>query len=265
MNEFVLSSEILTEFEFSSPKEYKVNAIVLLVENSRLKDNGYNLSLYGKQMKEWVKDSLSHFDVRFVSLTEKDNAFEVIKPFIKDEDYTIVLYSDTPLLKSATVLDALDYATTKQLDFCKLPRGFIIASQNFKNNKVENSAEPAFIDKEDFFAVFDCKTLSVAEKQLKNKILDKHLKNKVIIHDVKTTYIDSQVEIAPFVEIYAGNTIKGNTIIEKDVVLQENNVIENSRIKKGTKVLCSVLKNTQTKPDSFIGPFEYLKDNKGEK
>ena len=95
------------------------------------------------------------FDCSFVSFSEKDNPLEVVKPFIGEEDYTIVLFSDTPVLKASTVLDVLDYATTKQLDFCKLPRGFIVNSQNFKSNKIEISAEPKFVEKEDFFAVFD--------------------------------------------------------------------------------------------------------------
>ena len=175
MNEFVLSSEILTEFEFESPKDYKVNAIVLLVENSRLNE-GYSLNLLGKQMKDWVRDTVSHFDCKFVLLEEKDNPLEVVKPFIEDEDYTIVLFSDTPLLKSSTVLDVLDYATTKQLDFCKLPRGFIVNSQNFKSNKIETSAEPNFVEKEDFYSVFDCKTLATAKTVLKNRILEKQSK-----------------------------------------------------------------------------------------
>ncbi|MBR1985230.1 MAG: hypothetical protein IKA31_05745 [Clostridia bacterium] len=257
MNEFVLSTEILTEFEFESPKDYKVNAIVLLVENSRLNE-GYSLDMLGKQMKEWVRDCVSHFDCKFVSLQEKDNPLEIVKPFIGEEDYTIVLFSDTPVLKASTVLDVLDYATTKQLDFCKLPRGFIVNSQNFKANKIETSAEPNFVEKEDFFAVFDCKTLATAKTILKNRILEKHLKNKVIINDLNSVVIDCQVEIAPFVEINSNNVIKGNTKIEKLVKLKENNVIENCLINEGCEIFCSVLKNTTIESKNKIGPFKVI-------
>ena len=264
MNEFVLSSEILTEFEFETPKEYKVNAIVLLVENSRLKDNGYSLSLSGKQMKNWVKDCVSHFDCTFVSLEEKDNPLEVIKPYIKDEDYTIILFSDTPLLTSTTVLDCLDYATTKQIDFCKLPRGFIINSQKFLNNNIEQSAEPAFVNQEEFFVVFDSKTLSQAKLQIKNRILERHLKNKVIIDDLNSVYIDYQVEIAPFVKIASNNVLKGETKIEEGVELQENNVIENCEILKNSKIFYSVLKNIKIEENSNIGPFVFKTNKKEE-
>lgn len=264
MNEFILSSEILTEFELESPKEYKVKAIVLLVENNRLNE-GYSLNMFGKQMKDWVKDTVSHFDCRFVSLSEKDNPLEVIKPFITDEDFTIVLFSDTPLLTSNTVLETLDYATTKNLDFCKLPRGFIINSKNYLYSQLTSSAEPAFVNKDEFFVVFDCKTLSMAESVLKNRIIDKHLKNKVIIHDVNSTYIEASVEIESNVEIFANNVLKGLTKIEEGVVLKENNIIEDSVVLKGSEVVSSVLKNTKVLKESKIGPFKFLQDNKGDK
>lgn len=262
MNDFILSPEILTEFELETPKNYNVKAIVLLVENNRLKD-GYSLNLLGKEMKDWVRDSVNHFDCSFVSLSEKDNPLELVKPFIGEEDYTIVLFSDTPLIKSSTILDVLDYATTKNLDFCKLPKGFIVASQNFKAGKIEFSAEPNYVDKEDFFVVFDCSTLANAKNILKNRIIEKHLKNKVIINDVNTTFIDSQVEIASFVEIYANNIIKGNTVICEGVKLKENNVIENCVVKNNAEIFYSVLKNVEIKENEKIGPF-VVKQNEDE-
>ena len=261
MNDFILSTEILTEFEFENPKEYNVKAIVLLVENNRLKD-GCSLPMFGKEMKDWVRDSVNHFDCTFVNINEKENPLEIVKPFIGEEDYTIVLFSDTPLIKASTILDVLDYATTKNLDFCKLPKGFIVSSQKFKSGKVELSAEPAFIDKDEFFIVFDCSTLAFAKKVLKDRIIEKHLKNKVIINDVNSTFIDCNVEIAPFVEIYANNVIKGNTTICEGVKIKENNVIENSIIKNNAEVFYSVLKNVEIEENAKVGPFAYLQQDK---
>lgn len=264
MNDFVLSTEILTEFELETSKDYNVKAIVLLVENSRLKD-GYSLNMFGKEMKDWVRDSVNHFDCTFVNLNEKENPLEVVKPYIGEEDYTIVLFSDTPLVKASTVLDVLDYATTKNLDFCKLPKGFIVSSQNFKAGKIELSAEPNYVDKDDFFVVFDCLTLATAKNILKNRIIEKHLKNKVIINNINSTFIDSQVEIAPFVEIYSNNVLKGNTVVCEGVKLKENNVIENSIIKNNAEVFYSVLKNVEIEENTKIGPFANLQKDEGDK
>lgn len=254
MNEFILSSEILTEFELETPKEYKVNAIILLVENNRLKD-GYNLFLFNKEMKNWVRDSVSHFDCKFVNYKDKENAAEVIKPFVEDEDYTVVLFSDTPLINSSTVLEVLDYATTKQLDFCKLPRGFIVKTNSLLNNQISLSAEPTFIEKDEFFTVFDYKTLAVAKTKLKEKIIEKHLKNKVIINDINSVYIDSTVEISSLVEIGANNVLKGNTIINSGCVLKENNIIENSIIGENCEIVSSIISNEKIENGTKIGPF----------
>lgn len=254
MNEFILSSEILTEFQLETQKEYKVNAIVLLVENNRL-NNGCDLLLLNKKMKTWVREAVSHFDCKFVDFNDKDNALNVIKTFIEDEDYTIVLFSDTPLISSVTVLDVLDYATTKQLDFCKLPRGFIVKSKALLEDKIELSSEPAFIEKNEFFTVFDYKTLAIAKDKIKNKIIEKHLKNKVIIHDINSVYIDSDVQIAPLVEIYANNILKGNTQIKSGVILKENNTIENSVIGENCKIISSYISNKVIANGTKIGPF----------
>ena len=63
-----------------------------------------------------------------VDYAEENDPIEVAKKYIKDEDYTIVLYDNTPLLKEKTILDLLDYTQTKRLDICLLPKGFILFS-----------------------------------------------------------------------------------------------------------------------------------------
>lgn len=260
MNNFVLTPEILTEFELETQNSYNVRAIVLLVENKRFKE-AYNLNLLGRPMKDWVRNAVKNFENRFVTLEENDNPLEVIKPFIRDEDYTIVLFSDTPILQENTVLEVLDYATTKNLDFCKLPRGFIIKSQNFKTNKIENSAEPNFIDKQEFYSFFDGKTLSSCKQILKDRIIDFHAKNKVVIHDRNSVYIECNVEVAPFVEIYPFNSLRGKTIVESGVVLYENNIIVNSTICQNNALINSYLENTVLPQKSNLASFSVLKED----
>ena len=260
MNDYVLCNQILTEFEIENPTAYNVRAIVLLVENARFHE-AYELKLLGKPMKEWVKAAVKNFESRFVAINEKDNPFEAIKPFVRDEDYTIVLFSDTPCLTENAVLEVLDYTTTKNLDYCKLPRGFIINTQNFKNGNIQTTAEPNFIEKDNFFMFFDAMTLATCESILKERILEKHLKNKVIIHDPNSTYIEDLVEIAPLTEIYPNNSLRGETAIKEKVILFENNIIINSTILKNCKITSSYLKNVTVNENSNIGPFEVLKDD----
>jgi len=254
MNEFVLSTDILTEYELTDPKEYKVRAIVLLVESEKF-NSGYNQNLLGKQMKNWVRGAVSHFDCEFVTLPEGENPLNIIKPYVKDEDYTIVLFSDTPLLKSSVVLDTLDYATTKKLDFCKMPRGFIVDSKSLINNNFSLTAEPNFYDKEDFYTVFDYTTLAKAKDVIRLRILNKHLKNKVIIENINTNIIDCDVEIAPQVFIGNNNVILGDTKIKENTKILYNCVIENSLIEENCTINCSCVKDAIVKENTNINAF----------
>lgn len=264
MEDIVLHTQLMTEFEFEAPQDFVVRAIVLLPENSRLNE-GVNELIFGRTMKNWVAKSLDNFETRFVSLGERDNPLEVVKPFIKDEDFTIVLFADTPLIKNTTVYDVVEYAQTKKLDFCKLPRGFVVASQNFKNGNIEFSAEPNFVDKQDFFTVFDNLTLCKAKEVLKDRILEKHLKNKVVIEDKSTTYIDVDVEVAKGVKIAPFNVLKGNTFIDEGSQLLEYNKIEDSVVGKGVRITFSYLKNAKVDDNSTVGPFENINSSFNEK
>lgn len=260
MNDFILTTEILTDFEVETPNSYNVRAIVLLVENKRFNE-AYELSLLGRKMKDWVRNAVKDFECRFVILKENDNPLEVIKPFIKDEDYSIVLFSDTPLLQEISVLEVLDYATTKNLDYCKLPRGFIVKSQNLKSNRMEFSAEPTFINKEEYYTFFDGNTLLNCKQILKDRIIENHAKNKVLIHDKNSTYIECEVEIAPLVEIYPFNSLSGKTIIEKEVILHENNTLINATVCQNNNISNCYIENTILQPKSNPRPFSVFKSD----
>ena len=60
------------------------------------------------------------------------------------------------------------------------------------------------------------------------------------------------------VEIFANNVLKGNTKINKGVVLKENNIIEDSLINEDCEIICSVLKNTTIESGQQVGPFKVI-------
>ena len=130
MEDFIISTQFLTEFDFVKPEDYKVRAIIFLV-NSKKINNLYEQKLLGKKMKDWVISSVNPIKTTLVELNVGEDCYEKAKQNIKDEDFTICLFSDTPLLKNSSILEILDYAQTKNLDFCALPRGFVVKSKNF--------------------------------------------------------------------------------------------------------------------------------------
>ena len=262
MENFILTTEFLTEFDFEKPKEYKVRAIIFLVES---KNNFCNEYLLGKKMKDWVLNAVSPIETSFVKLDKKDNFLEKAKQNIKDEDFTICLFSDTPLLKNSTIMEALDYAETKDLDFCKLPRGFIVKSKNFVLDKIFVSAEASFVDSKEFYTVFDELSLCSAKEVLRKRILDSHLKQGVKLEDINTISIDCNVKIGKNFSIKQNNFIGGNSIIEDNVTIEPFNYIKNSTIGKNSIIKHSYIENFSVKENSTIGPFEKLIKNKENK
>lgn len=261
MEEFIISTQFLTEFNFEKPKEYKVRAIIFLV-NSKKIDNLFDQNLLGKKMKNWVLESLSPFETTFIELSVNEDCYKKAKDCIKDEDYTICLFSDTPLIKTSTILEVLDYAQTKNLDFCSLPRGFIVKSKNFIKDNILLSAEASFVDPQEFFTVFDETTLLKAKENLRKRILEMHLKNGVRIEDLNTVFIDSTVQIGKNVFINNNNTIIGNSLIKDGVTLQPFNYIENSIIYENCVISSSFVKDYNLEKNSKVGPFEKLDNNK---
>ena len=261
MEDFILSTQILTEFSFVKPDDYKVRAIIFLLESKKV-DKIYSRKILGKEMQNWVDDSVSPIKSTFVEITGTEDCYEKAKKYMKEEDFTICLFADTPLLKNSTIMEVLDYAETKGLDFCKLPRGFIVKTQNFLSGKIEFTADVNFVDKQEFFSVFDEKTLCIAKDELRKRIIDKHLKNGVEIEDLNSISIDDSVEIEKGAVIKQNNILLGKTIIKRGVCLEPFNFVEDSIIKENAKILQSYVKNSVVKENSTVGPFEKLLNKK---
>ena len=264
MEDFILSTQILTEFNFVEPKKYKVRAIVFLVD-SKKSNKLYEQELLGTKMQDLVANAVNSVETTFVMLSEKEDCFEKARQNIKDEDYTICLFSDTPLIKENTILEILDYAQTKGLDFCKMPRGFIVKSKNFVAGNIVLSADVNFVDKQEFFCVFDENTLCQAKSILRKRVLEKHLKNGVRLEDLNTIYIDNNVQIGKDVRVYQNCCLCGNTVIKDGATIKANSIITDSVIGDKSCIISSYIVNSIIKENSIIGPFEKLVNKKEKK
>ena len=254
MEDIIFTTQILTQFDLEQKNNHKVRAIVICQEKMQ---NVYQFDLMGKEVKQYVYDVLSDFETTTVVLKdEKKTLVEVVAPYVKDEDYVLVLYADTPFLTKNTIVDALEYATTKSLDFCKLYRGAILKASAVKQNKIEYMSEANFLDKNDFFCIFDNKTICQARRIMNKRNIEKLVKNGVEIFDVDNLYVDSDVEIESGVKIYSNNVIKGHTKIGKQCVLLENNVLNNCELEQNCEIKCCYLENVKIKKNEKIGPFE---------
>ena len=86
-----------------------------------------NISILGKTMLEWV--SLALYEIPYVAI---DNKEEMLLPaLIHDsldlsKEYTVVLYSDTPLITRKTVSEALETAKLNSLNVLRMTRGLFL-------------------------------------------------------------------------------------------------------------------------------------------
>lgn len=242
------------------PKLNKIKVIVLKVKNNAFKDveKPYEISILGKTMLDWVRLAVDNYAVQMVDYENGADVIETIRPFLSDEDFTVVLFSDTPLIKKRTVDEIVDYATTKDVNVCKLTRGYVFKTKFLKLAEKVYTAEPHYFDEEDFITAFGYKQLSLIEDIMRNRILNFHLKNGVRILDLSSVSIDADVTIKSGTEIHANNRIYGACIIGQNVKLLPNNVITSSIIEDNCEILYSVVKNSKIPQNSKIGPFKNI-------
>ena len=253
-----------TEVLVEMPKLNKVKVIILKANSFYGVDKPYDISIMGRTMLEWVKHScFPSYATKEVEYDIKTDVLDAVRPFVEDEDWTVVLYSDTPLIKRKTIDDVVDYAITKNVDVCKLQRGYVFKTEYLKTAKeISATTNPNFFDEEDFIVVNNYQNLSVVEEIMRKKILMAHIKMGVRILDINSVSIDALTVVRAGVVIYPNNRIYGKSLICENVVLEPNNVIFSSVIGENSKVIASVIKDSKITKDSTIGPFKNINNKK---
>ena len=251
MKDIIFSTEILTEFELDSMQETKVRAIIITPKES---EDLLKKDIMGRTSKDYVLDSVRDYEK--TEILSSEPLLTAIKPYLKDEDYTICLYADTPFVSSQIVVDALEYAVAKKVDFCKLPRGAIVKASAVKANKIELTCEASFLNAQDFYYIFNLSTLANAREKMRHNILER-LSKTVEFDALNSCYIDSTVQIKPNTHIGANCVIRGYTTIGENCKIGDNNIITNCKIGDNCEVSCSNLKNVDIKQGTKIPPFTF--------
>ncbi|MDR0850794.1 MAG: hypothetical protein LBN07_04980 [Christensenellaceae bacterium] len=236
-----------------------VAVIVLLVNNPAFKvEKPYAIKLLGKAMSDWVIMAAEGHNPKTVEYNMDEDILLSIRPHLTDAKYTVVLFSDAPLLKAKTLSEIIDYARLKKVGVVKLTRGYVFETEFVKSAETLYSAQPHYFDEEDFMTAYNYKQLTFIESILKTRILSFHMKRGVRILEPDSTMIDAEVTIEEGTVIHGGNRLYDTCYIGKNVKLLPNNYIKNSIIDDNSKVLYSVIENSKIPPNSNIGPFEKI-------
>lgn len=240
----------------------KTLVIILLYkgENFKYIAKPYNLEICDKKMVDWVKDSCKEYEIKSVLCDKNSNIVSLIKPLLNEKPYTLVLYSDTPMLTNETINENMDYFALSGMNVLKLPRGWIFKTEYIKTAESVSAVQTRQFNDYEFKPVLNLKDYSIISDIIKQNIIDKHLKNEVVIVDFKSTYIGSEVIIDSGTKIEPNNVIKGQTYIGKNCVLEPFNYIKDSIISNNCVIRNSSIIKSKITENMIVGPFEIIEN-----
>lgn len=235
-------TENLSKFS-QEETEKQVGVVILNITNEsfKMQKKAYNLMICGKKMKDWVKNATEPFEKIELEMDSKVDFLPLIKNNILDKKYTLVLFSDAPLIQYKTVQEIIEYFVMKSLSVLKFSRGYMFETDYLKRIDKLLSPQMQYFNEEDFITCYNLKQLALVSDIMRNRILSYHQKNGVMIVDSASTFIDADVSIEEDVVIYPNNKILGNSIIQKGSIISANNLIENSVIMENCKIENSVI------------------------
>jgi len=235
--------------------------ILILVDNPSFhREKPYEISLVGKTMSEWVKNALGGAPSTVVAGL-KDDVIARVKPMVDTAlPYTVVLYSDTPLMTRSTVMEAVRTIERRGDQVLRLTRGWVFETEYL----MSLSALPAvprryMTEEEDFMMCADCTSLALVTEIMRQRIHRYHMQNGVHIVDPSSTYIDGDVLIGSHVTIYPGNHLRGRTVIGNGVTLEAGNVVTDCVIDDGAVLTSSNLTGSYIGKSTTVGPFAYVR------
>lgn len=215
--------------EFTAKTRERCSADYFILCDESLAIDTKSALVAGVPVANWVARACER-KPKMLPYREGDNVLEIIRPYISDADYSVVLYSNTPLVTKGHIRDLLGFVSTKRMNVCNLKKGFV-----FKNDYISNVDEVYSIDtydfaSKDFFEVNSIEDLAEAEIYLQNRIIAYHSKKGVSFESARNLCIDASVEIGAGTMIATDVSLFGNTSIGLNVKLGENVTIKNSKI-----------------------------------
>ena len=225
----------------------------VLLENSdkfNVDEKSFNLDILGQPMFTWVARACPSIPVT-IQTNGISNPLELIRPYLKDADYTVVLYSDTPLVKKSTIEEIIDYVRNKGLNVCKLSRGWVYKTEYIKRVGEVFAPQTYKFNEDEFMCVDDHFSMQKARQILKNRILDFHSKNGVIFTSPELVEIDANVTIGKNTILSGHCRISSKTQIGENCKLVDCK-INSSKVCERTTILGAVVDKSVIENDCLI-------------
>lgn len=194
--------------------------------------NGDEIDICGKTKLEWVQLACVNMLTKVADEPSEDEFFSTLKNLSAGKQFVVVLYSNTPLIKQNTILEALDYISSKNVNALILPKGFIFKTSYLEGGMMSTPVRKN-IAPDQFEEIDSPAAISAACEKIWAEIRQFHKSSGVVLKGENTIFIDADVAIESGTIIEPNNVLKGHTTIGQNVVLKSGNYIENSAIAPG--------------------------------
>ena len=215
----------------------------------------YDSNILGKPMKSWVESSVKEYPYIILDYDSKQESKVFVKPHLKPSDYTLVLYSNTPLITKGVIKHLIEFATIKESVACKLPVGYIVQTEYLLKAKEIMFDSMYNFNLEAFYEINNKQDVSYVSQKLSKRINSFYMNNGVEIENIDTVLIEPSVKISSGVTIFSHVVLKGDTIIDSGSIIKENSVVIDSIIGKDCLVSSSNVTNSTLGDNVCIGSF----------
>lgn len=198
-----------------------------------------SLDLMGRTSLEWL-------------LKLDDSAIVVNDVDVENLSYSIVLYSDTPLVTYDDLCKATEIMENRNVSNAILPCGYILTENCSKLVEIP-------LESSNFIRLTDAESYEKILCSLRTRINHEYMQSGVFIEDCASVYIDDTVEIGKGTVIKNNNRIKGSTVVGERVVFEPNNNVTNTIIGDEVKLNSVVSVDAQIGEKTTLGPYVYLR------
>ena len=209
------------------------------------------ISLMGKPLSSYVKKVCDKAP-KTIEFKNGDDVLETVHPYFGDAEWTVVLFSDTPLLTYKTLAEALNFAENSEMNVVKLKRGYIFKTEYIKRVNQIYTPNTLFADSEDFLVADNYSSLAKIGEILKRRILNNFMNNGVQIVDPASTYIESLVTIGEDTIIYPNTCIMGDSHIGAGSTVGYGSTIKNSVVGDRCNIQNSLILSSVIMDSSLI-------------
>ncbi len=236
-----------------------VFGILLKVSNPQMGDTSSTV-LLGKTMLEWVRLALGNAPSTEAEYTSSLPLPVLLRGYVDvKKEFTVVLFSDTPLITKKTVAEAVSVMENGSVNVVKMTRGYVFRTPFLLSCEKLYTDNVYYFNEEDFLTASDWHSFALVSDVMKNRILRYHAERGVRFTDLGTTVVEGDVTIESGVTVGPQNILKGKTSIKAGAELLYGNVIEDSIIDCGAKINSSRIYRSYVGEQATVGPFAYIR------